>query len=43
METDKPYVLAAQDSSDAGTVVENSLNEEYAEPDHFGVVETYQT
>ena len=36
------YYGLDDDSSDAGTVVENSMYE-YAEPDHFGIVETYQT
>ena len=41
-EIDRPQLHAGDDSSDVGTVVENSLNE-YTEPDHFGIVETYQT
>lgn len=41
-EVDRPQLNARDESSDAGTVVENSLNE-YMEPDHFGIVETYQT
>ena len=41
-DVDRPQLYARDESSDAGTVVENSLNE-YTEPDHFGIVETYQT
>ena len=39
-EVDRPQAFLYDESSDAGTVVENSLND-YAEPDHFGIVETY--
>jgi len=39
-EIDRPQFFADDESSDAGTVVENSLTE-YVEPDHFGMIETY--